>query len=145
MKSALITFSMLITVGCGRVDSLIPGPTGATGLAGVGCTISQLPVNSSIAPNGGVLVLCGGDSSAILQNGLNGQPGTLIKPIQFCPGFTPSYPSSFPEYGFVIDGAVYGVYSDHGGFMALLPPGAYSSNGINASCTFTIDADGIIS
>jgi hypothetical protein len=36
---------------------------------------------------------------------------------------------------------MYGVYSDNGGFLSELPPGEYSSDGINASCSFTIGAN----
>ena len=67
-----------------------------------------------------------------------GADGTQITIVQFCPGVIPTYPSNFPEIGECINGQLYGVYSANGGFLALLPPGAYSSNGINASCNFTI-------
>jgi len=70
--------------------------------------------------------------------GANGANGTSITPIQFCAGFTPSYPGTFPEYGLCLGGVMYGVYSANDGFLAELPPGVYSSDGINASCTFTI-------
>lgn len=74
-------------------------------------------------------------------DGTNGQDATPVTVVQFCPGVTPIYPSSFPEYGVCIQGQLYGVYSQNGGFLALLPPGTYNSNGINASCTFTITAN----
>jgi hypothetical protein len=64
-----------------------------------------------------------------------------VTPVRFCQGFTPKYPSSFVEYGVCIGGDMYGVYSDNGGFLTELPPGEYSSEGISASCTFTIEAD----
>lgn len=72
-------------------------------------------------------------------DGADGQDITVVYAVQFCPSsFVPSYPSSFPEVGVCIGNNLYGVYSANNGFMVLLPPGTYSSNGINASCTFTI-------
>lgn len=68
-----------------------------------------------------------------------GAPGTVVTPIQLCAGFTPTYPSSFPEYAFCIGDKLYGVYSTNGGFMAELPPGNYRSDGVGASCVFTIE------
>ena len=47
-----------------------------------------------------------------------GNPGTTLTPIQLCPG-TDSYPATFLEYAFCIDGQLYGVYSASGGFMSL--------------------------
>jgi len=70
--------------------------------------------------------------------GQNGTDATPITFVQFCSGFTPTYPSSFPEYGICVNNVMYGVYSANGGFLAELLPGEYSSDGINASCTFTI-------
>ena len=74
-------------------------------------------------------------------SGANGSPGTVIAPIQFCQGITPSYPSTFPESGFCIDGNIYAVYSANDGFLSIIPPGTYSSDGINASCTFTVTSN----
>lgn len=73
--------------------------------------------------------------------GLNGVNGTVVTPIQVCSGITPTYPSNFPEYVFCINNQMYGVYSANGGFMTLLTEGSYSSEGINASCTFTVGAN----
>lgn len=75
-------------------------------------------------------------------NGVDGASGTVIIPIQLCDAsFVPTYPNIFPEYALCIDNQLYGVYSANGGFLALLPPGQYNSNGINSSCTFTISSD----
>lgn len=76
--------------------------------------------------------------------GAPGQDVTPVTVVSFCGG--PSvYPSNFPEYGLVIGGQVFGVYSTNGGFLALLPPGVYSSNAVGSSCTFTINADATVS
>lgn len=73
------------------------------------------------------------------DSGKDGKDAVSIITIQFCPGFIQSYPSVFAESGVCIDNKMFGVYSANGGFLAELPPGAYSSNGINASCTFKIE------
>ena len=129
------------------------GSTGATGPQGPAITVSTAPSTAQECPFGGTDVtvgtntfsVCTGATGATGASGTNGTNGTVITPIQFCENFTPTYPSSFPEYGLVINGVVYGVYSQNGGFLAELPPGEYSSDGINASCNFTINANGTVS
>lgn len=81
------------------------------------------------------------------NSGTNGINATPIVPIQFCPNVTPTYPSQFPEYGLLINGVIYGVYSENGGFLAALPSGRYSSNGAgnHSQCDFTISSNGTIS
>jgi hypothetical protein len=66
-----------------------------------------------------------------------GADGTQITPVQFCIG-TPVYPSTFPETGLCINNQIYAVYSVNDGFLTLIPPGAYSSDGVNSSCNFTV-------
>ena len=105
------------------------GPPGPAGAPGIGCNVSQVP-----NPNG-LLISCGDGSQDFLAS------GTTVTPVQLCPGFTPSYPSVFPEYGLCINNNFYGVYSANDGFWSLLPPGTYSSDGINASCTLVIGAN----
>jgi len=77
------------------------------------------------------------------STGAAGAPGTNATPVtvvQLCSGCAPAYPSTFAESAVCLQGQLYGVYSANGGFLALLPPGAYSSDGINCSCSFTISA-----
>lgn len=57
--------------------------------------------------------------------------------VQFCPSVT-TYPTTFSEIGFCIDSQLYAVYSANDGFLTLVVPGTYSSNGINSSCTFVV-------
>jgi hypothetical protein len=132
------------------------GATGAVGQNGSSCSVASV-TDTNIAPNGGSLITCSDGTSSLVLNGsqgeigltgsqgVAGENGTVITPIQFCPGVTPTYPNNFPEVGFLINGTIYAVYSDHGGFMAALTPGQYSSDGINASCTFTVNNNGTIS
>lgn len=137
------------------------GATGAQGAPGENCTVEAVAA-SSAAPNGGSLISCPDGSQSLVLNGATGaqgatgatgsqgatgaqgSPGTLgsiVIAIQFCPGVTPTYPSAFPEVGFCIDGTLYAVYSANDGFLAEITPGTYSSDGINASCTFTVGAN----
>lgn len=77
--------------------------------------------------------------------GLAGANGTVITTVQFCKGVTATYPSVFPEYGLVINGGIYAVYSANDGYLAYLPPGYYSSNAIGSACNFTVNPDATIS
>jgi Collagen triple helix repeat (20 copies) len=86
-----------------------------------------------------------GETGAAGPQGTPGQNATPITVVQFCHGITPSYPNAFPEVGLCLGGNMYGVYSANDGFMAYLPPGVYHSNGINATCNFTIYANCVVS
>lgn len=77
------------------------------------------------------ILICNG------QNGINGTNGTSIKTVQFCLNST-NYPTTFAEVGICIDNNIYAVYSTNGGFLTYIPPGNYSSDGINSSCNFTV-------
>jgi hypothetical protein len=105
----------------GTIAFVNNGATGATGATGAAGTNG---VDGSTGPQGPT-----------------GSPGTVVTPIQFCPNVTANYPTNFPEYGLCINNQIYGVYSANDGFLALLPPGAYSSNAIGNSCNFTITAN----
>jgi hypothetical protein len=84
MKKAALFLSLLILLtGCGK-----EGPAGAQGIQG-----SQ------------------GSPGQTGPAGPKGADGTVISTVQFCPGFTPTYPSHFPEYGLCISNVMYGVYS----------------------------------
>ncbi len=75
-----------------------------------------------------------GDTGA---QGPTGADGTVITPIQFCSG-TPTYPSTFPEYGLCINNQIYAVYSTRGGFLTILPNGSYLSNAVGSRCNFQV-------
>ena len=113
------------------------------------CTVSAVSGGSKITcPDGSSQTISNGAVGQIGPTGPQGAPGidpTPTTAVQFCPGFTPSYPSVFAEYGICLGGQMYGVYSANGGFLALLPPGAYSSDGINATCNFEIEANCVVS
>lgn len=145
----LILISIILAVACILASSCQQrtilegqGPQGVPGANAAPCNVSQQPQGALITcPDGSSSLVLNGTNGAVGATGPAGQdgtPGTIITPIQFCSASQTSYPSTFTESGFCLNGQIYGVYSANGGFLALLPPGQYSSNGINASCTFTI-------
>lgn len=72
------------------------------------------------------------------NQGLAGSPGTVITPVKFCPQ-EPSYPTTFPEYGFCINGGIYAVYSQNDGFFTAIPDGEYYSDGVGSTCDFIVN------
>lgn len=160
MKPSKLLFLALISLitACGdsRFDSRIAGPKGDPGTPGkdASCTVTNIPSGPVLA-NGGANIVCSDGTNVLIANGAKGNtgstgatgatgsqgvagtPGTLISSVQLCPG-TPSYPSKFIEVAFCISDQLYAVYSANDGFMTLIPPGAYSSNGIGSSCSLTV-------
>lgn len=67
-----------------------------------------------------------------------GVSGTIITPIQFCPGYVTTYPSTFAEVGLCIDNQLYAVYWNGQAALTLIPPGAYTSTSTSAPCNFTV-------
>jgi len=94
------------------------------------CTTQNIAPETAL-PNGGAMISCPDGTTSLISN------GTIITPIQFCPGTT-SYPSTFVEYGFCINNQLWAVYSLNNGFMTLIPPGLYSSNAVGSSCNFQV-------
>lgn len=111
MKYIILVFilSLIACGGNGTNDITSPVQT---------CTISN---NTITCPDGSKVTL----------------PTNNFTIVQFCPGIT-SYPQTFSEIGFCINNQLYAVYSANDGFLTLVPPGTYSSNGINSSCTFNV-------
>jgi|SRR6185437_2169789 len=133
----LITLSLVGLSGCGHGGGQGPsGPQGNPGSQGNGCIVTA-EAASTVVPYGGSLITCG-DTTSLVLNGSPGGSGVTVSAVQFCAGANTSYPSTFPEVGFCLGNELYGVYSAHDGFLTPLPPGTYTSNGINASCTFTV-------
>jgi hypothetical protein len=166
VKKLIFILVLLSLCGCDRFKG-DPGNPGVDGLTSL-VKLERVTMDSSLCESeAGVLVSSGLDlnrnahlenseitqsqvvcDGASGQDGINGtsgsdgQDGTLVVPVQFCAAsFVPSYPDTFPELGFCINNEMYGVYSTHGGFMVLLTPGQYNSNGVEASCTFTLNAN----
>lgn len=119
IKKLLIVALSLILVGCGKdVEYVtVTGPAGPTG---------------AIGPQG-PMGLTGPQGPA-------GQDANSVVVVKLCPGVT-TYPSKFVEVAFKIAGKLYVVYSVNNGFLTEMPPGNYSSNAVNSSCNFTVNAD----
>lgn len=132
MKTTIYTLLLsMILVSCipKKGDPGATGLTGATGAAGP----QGIQGIQGIPGTQGVQGMPG-------PQGIQGLPGvdpTPITIVQFCPNTT-AYPSTFSEVGFCIANNLYAVYSANNGFLVYIPPGQYSSNGINSSCTFTV-------
>jgi hypothetical protein len=100
------------------------------------CTTSTIAPGTPLAL-GGAMISCPDGTTSLISN------GTVITPIQFCPNPT-TYPTTFSEIAFCINGNLWGVYSQNGGFLTEIIPGTYSSDGVNSSCTFTVQPNCII-
>lgn len=159
----LIMLAALASVMLGCADSKKPkdgkdGQPGAIGTPGTPGEPGHSPIivtrsaNALECPTGGLVVTVDLGSPNVICNGLDGAegqiggtgpqgiPGQDITPVtlvKLCPG-TSTYPTVFIEYGMCIADQMWGVYSANGGFLALLPPGNYSSNAIGSSCNLTI-------
>ena len=129
----LLTF--LFVIGCA-------GPQGATGSAGSsnGCTVLTLSLTSQ-TPNGGTLLSCTDGTSALIFNGSNGTPGTVIGIVQLCPTQgVPTY-GNWPEVGFCINNVLYGLFQDNKGNLenTTLSSGNYNDLANNTTCHLVIN------
>ena len=116
----MLMFALIAVSSCGDVIQGTPGPRGSPGPAG------------SPGPKGET----GSEGPA-------GQDGTMITVVKFC-SETPSYPTTFPEVGLCINNSIFAVYSTNGGFLALIPPGRYTSNGVGSACNFTVYSNCVV-
>lgn len=136
----ILIIGLIITVlfGCGDTNyQVIPGPQGLQGVQGAqgpqgdtGSTGSQgaQGVQGSVGPQG-----------PQGNTGPEGPPGTQITTVQFCPGYIPTYPTTFPEIGICISGNLYAEYYDPpSSGLTLLTPGYYESTQTGAPCDFTV-------
>jgi len=137
------------------------GVIGATGVANVFTTTSD----PGACPNGGTVLLIAQDTAntgvwepsdknqtSVLicngTNGTNGKPGAnaSLTMVQFCPSYTTTYPSDFPEFGICVNNALYAVYWDgRNSWLSELVPGVYASTSTSAPCTFSVNANCLIS
>lgn len=146
----IIVLIALLSVSCSRLVIGPTGPTGdtgangqdgATGPAGTNGVDGQDGSNGTDGANG--VDGTDGINGVAGQQGPQGAPGIDANPITvvtLCPAVT-TYPGTFTEVAFCIQGKLYATYSANGGFSTEIPPGTYSSNGINSSCTFVVAAN----
>lgn len=116
--------------------------------------VSFQPATAAQCPSGGILLIINGRGTPVCNGatgpqgligetggtGPQGLPGIDSNPIsvvQLCPGVT-TYPSVFVEVGVCFQNNLYAVYSTHGGFMTLIPPGNYTSNALGSQCNLTV-------
>jgi len=117
MKYTMILVAMIIGFnGCGKV-----GPAGPVGAPGA----------SVMGPQGSA--------------GTNGSNAASVTIVQFCQSCVTHYPDTFAEIGFCSNGTIYATYSENDGFSAEIPPGVYTSDGVNCACTFTVGANCAVS
>lgn len=164
MKFLLYVFLILALVSCGKRVVTLQGTPGLNGINGQNaspCTVESV--------SGGSLVTCPDGSKSIISNGsdgpigqvgpqgpigFTGNPGTAgtngkdgtdatpVTAVKFCPGYTTTYPSTFPEYGLCIGGKLYANYWDgHNSWLAEVVPGNYSSTSTSAPCNFIVTAN----
>lgn len=140
-----------------------PGPTGSPGPAGVNgssCTVSYAPQGATID--------CTDGTSVAISNGTNGAPGSPcsvtdvgtsaiitcpdgsqttvngVTMVQLCTSYTTTYPNSFPEYAFCINGSLFATYwNGSQAFTAKIVPGEYASTSPDA-CSFNVLANCIV-
>jgi hypothetical protein len=125
-KLLILTF---VLTACGPI-----GPAGQNGTNGSSCTVTSIT-----SPQAGSLITCTDGTSSLVLN------GTVVTPVQFCSGYTTIYPSSFPEFGFLINGSIYAVYWDgKNAWLAQVVPGYYASTSTSAPCNFTVNSNGTI-
>lgn len=168
MKYLMVLLVLMSFMGCGKGPQGIPGSPGKDGENGVSIVYATVPAGAQCSSGSGTVILFAQDnmgtgayvagdeilSKVLVCDGAAGQTGavgatgsdaTPVMVVQFCTGFTQSYPNTFAESGICVNNEMLGVYSENGGFLAVLPPGNYSSDGINSSCTFTIGANCTVS
>jgi len=72
-------------------------------------------------------------------NGTNGVDASGVTMVQFCPGYTTTYPSVFPEFATCVSGSLYAVYWDgKNAWQAEVVPGLYESTSTSAPCNFKV-------
>lgn len=130
MRALIEWLLIFFIVGCGTDNVFIPvrGINGTNGTNGIdGTTGTQGQAGSTGAK---------GDTGA---QGVPGLPGTVVTAVQFCPNYTTTYPSSFPEYGVCINGSLYATYWDgHQAWTAKIVPGDYTTTATGAPCNFKV-------
>lgn len=153
MKYFMLALTIFVT-SCGKQPTTtVPSP--------LACTVSQSTNGATIhCPDGSSQTLTNGSGGATGASGgvgaqgatgtqgltgLTGQNGTPVTPVQFCTGYTTTYPTTFAEDGLCINGSVYAVYWNGEAALTMIPPGSYSSTSTTAPCNFTVGANCAVS
>jgi hypothetical protein len=137
----LVGLLILSLAGCGidqqgSVFSLAP------------CSVTQTPSGATINCTDGTYAnITNGSQGPQGPQGPQGSQGATgnanIATVQFCQNYTSN--SSYPEYGFCINGNLYATFWDgKNAWTALITPGYYMSTATNASCNFTVGPNCLI-
>lgn len=138
MRQAIIVFAVaaliaILTASCQHAGEELQSELGCH-LAGNGCDSVNLDDPNLVGPAGPP-----GPAGPAGERGLPG-PGESFTTVRFC-AEPSAYPTLFAEYGVCIKGHLYAVYSIPNAFLTLIPPGRYSSTGLNSTCNFTVLAN----
>lgn len=128
----LIALLALLLLSCARFPE---GPRGAPGTNGLNGKDGATGPAGADGVNG-----TDGQDGAPGPQGNPGSDAASVTVVTLCPAPT-TYASTFTEVAFCIGGKLYATYSANGGFSTEIPPGTYSSNGINSSCTFVVSSN----
>jgi hypothetical protein len=100
--------------------------------------VTPLTCNTAQESNG-LTVNCPGSPPAFVSNGQDGVDASPVTMVKFCSGYTTTYPSVFPEYGFCLSGKLYGTFFDgHNAWTGEIPSGNYPSTSTSAPCNFKV-------
>jgi hypothetical protein len=133
MKYLVMVLLVTGLSACGPaiVATTVPGPVGPSGTPGA---------KGDPGKNG-----ADGAQGAVGPQGTPGAPGTITTTVQFCPGYTTSYPNTFPEVGLCIGGSLSAVYWDgRNAWLSPVPPGDYMSTSTSAPCNFKVLAGCVV-
>lgn len=141
-----------------NVTNIVAVCNGLSGLDGSNSSISVTQATVAQCAAGGFVFtsqtgglsttnkVCNGTTGPQGQQGPAGTDIASVSVVQFCTGYTTSYPGTFPEYGICIANKIYGVYWDHtNSWLAEVVPGAYNSTSTTAPCSFTVASGCLIS
>lgn len=148
-----LVFMVISSLGCNGVRYVQGGQGPAVSVTTATATSLQCPTGGTQVYVGTtVTVVCNGaqgatgaagSNGANGTNGTNGTNATPVSLIKLCPG-TPSH-TVFVEYAICVQNQLYAVYSANGGFLTLLSPGGYTSDGIGSACNLTVAANCVVS
>lgn len=146
MKNTIIAVGLLSLFGCGHYGLVEKTPPCTTVQETNGVQINCPDGTNSFVSNGAIgaqgsagSVGATGSTGASGTNGSNGTDAPPVTMVQFCSSYTTTYPSSFPEWGFCVQGHLFATYYDgSNAWTAEIVPGTYNSTSTSAPCSFVV-------
>lgn len=133
-KHVTSTFVLILLSACGTQPGAVYFPQGPKGDSG------ETGVAGRDGSNG-----ADGIQGTPGLNGSNGQDATPVTVVQFCTGYTPTYPASFPESALCVQGNLWATFwMGNSAWSGIVPPGTYNSTSTGAPCTFTVAANCVV-